>query len=192
MNKLVKTPKIIAPAFTVPMAVRDSTMLGDFADAWGLPQGDLPDINVWLALAVQEHPHHAAAKRYWDGVQQDMQMSPNTAPQKIYFCRTTMLGLVRLLCQPKVVGEGALALPAAWAVYQSFRALPIIDLLAEPQECDTQIAALLAEKSVQGVLPARLWTDAYLAALAQSSGLRLVTFDRDFERFGLARCVVLG
>jgi hypothetical protein len=28
-------------------------------------QGDLPDINVWLALAVQEHPHHAQAQRYW-------------------------------------------------------------------------------------------------------------------------------
>jgi uncharacterized protein len=118
-----------------------------------------------------------------------MQMSPNTAPQKIYFCRTTMLGLVRLLCQPKVVGEGALQLPAAWAVYQSFRALPMIDLLAEPADCDAQIAASL---TAQGTLPARLWTGAYLAALASSSGLRLVTFDRDFARFNLARCAVLG
>ncbi|MFY7913869.1 MAG: PIN domain-containing protein [Rubrivivax sp.] len=40
-------------------------------------------------------------------------------------------------------------------------------------------------------LPARLWTDAYLAALARASGLRLVTFDRDFERFGLERCLIL-
>jgi uncharacterized protein len=189
MNKRVKAPQIQAPVTYVPMQVRDSASLGGLGNAWGMAQGDLPDINVWLALAVQEHPHHLAAKRYWDGMQQDMQMSPNTAPQKIYFCRTTMLGLVRLLCQPKVVGEGALQLPAAWAVYQSFRALPMIDLLSEPADCDTQIAALL---TAQGTLPARLWTDAYLAALASSSGLRLVTFDRDFERFNLARCAVLG
>ncbi|MCF8159336.1 MAG: hypothetical protein K9J76_01400 [Polaromonas sp.] len=38
-------------------------------EAPGLPRslptsitGDLPDINVWLALAVQEHPHHAFAR----------------------------------------------------------------------------------------------------------------------------------
>lgn len=170
------------------MAVRDSTAMGGFSGAWGQPQGDLPDINVWLALAVQEHPHHAAAKQYWQGVQQDMQMTPHTAAQKIYFCRTTMLGLVRLLCQPKVVGEGALQLPAAWDVYQNFRALPIIDLLAEPAGCDTQIQSLL---TAQSSLPARLWTDVYLAALAHSSGLRLVTFDRDFERFNLPRCQLL-
>ena len=35
-------------------------------------------------------------------------------------------------------------------------------------------------------VPPRLWTDAYLAATAQAGGLRLVTLDRDFERFGLA------
>jgi uncharacterized protein len=156
----------------------------------------LPGINIWLALAVQEHSHHLAAKRYWNGVQQDMQMShlvvSGATPKRIYFCRTTMLGLMRLmrlLCQPKVVGEGALQLPAAWAVYQSFRALPMIDLLPEPADCDAQIAALL---TAQGALPVRLWTGAYLAALASSSGLRLVTFDRDFERFNLARCAMLG
>ena len=32
-------------------------------------------------------------------------------------------------------------------------------------------------------LPARLHTDAYLAALAISNGWRLVSFDRDFKRF---------
>jgi uncharacterized protein len=188
MNKLVKPSKIQAPKTNLPMSVRDSAAMGNFGGAWGVPQGDLPDINVWLALAVQEHPHHAAAKHYWDDLQQDMQMTLSTAPQKIYFCRTTMLGLVRLLCQPKVVGKGALALPAAWAVYQNFRALPIIDLLAEPADCDAQIASLL---SAQGALPARLWTDAYLAALAHSSGARLITFDRDFERFNLPRCKLL-
>jgi predicted nucleic acid-binding protein len=37
-------------------------------------------------------------------------------------------------------------------------------------------------------LPPRLCTDAYLAALAIANGWRLVSFDRDFERFeGLER-----
>jgi len=34
-------------------------------------------------------------------------------------------------------------------------------------------------------MPPRLCTDAYLAALASANGWRLVSFDRDFERFEL-------
>ena len=42
-----------------------------------------------------------------------------------------------------------------------------------------------------GELPPRLCTDAYLAALAIANGWRLVSFDRDFERFrGLERLVL--
>lgn len=160
-------------------------------EAPGLPwlntspaSGDLPDINVWLALAVQEHPHHALARRYWAD-----EVTPLAADGQphAWFCRTTALGLVRLLCQPKAVGRGALDLPNAWKLYQTWRAQSLIGLLPDPASCDAAIDQLL--KTAQ---PApRLWTDTYLAALAHSSGLRLVTFDRDFERFGLARCRIL-
>lgn len=40
-------------------------------------------------------------------------------------------------------------------------------------------------------LPARLLTDAYLAAFAESAGLRMVTFDKDFERFEGLDCLRL-
>jgi len=146
--------------------------------------GDLPDVNVWLALAVQEHPHHMLARSYWESVVAQPAQMPGP---RVWFCRTTMLGLVRLLCQPKAVGPGALELAAAWALYQSYRAMPQIGLLADPIACDTRIAALLTSTQP----PARLWTDTYLAALAQASGLRLVTFDRDFARYGLQNCLIL-
>jgi len=146
--------------------------------------GDLPDINIWLALAVQEHPHHAFARAYWARV---VAASAADAQPRAWFCRTTMLGLVRLLCQPKVVGAGALDLPAAWHLYQSYRAMPQIGLLPDPLTCELEISNLLKRTQPH----ARLWTDTYLAALAQSTGLRLVTFDRDFERFGLTRALIL-
>ena len=146
--------------------------------------GDLPDINIWLALAVQEHPHHPFARAYWDSVVAEHRANPAA---RIWFCRTTMLGLVRLLCQPKAVGAGALALPDAWQLYQSYRAMPQIGLLPDPLTCDLEIGRLLSSTQPS----ARLWTDTYLAALAQSSNLRLVTFDRDFDRFGLSRCLIL-
>lgn len=155
---------------------------------WALTKpttGDLPDINVWLALAVQEHPHHASARLYWEDV---MAQSTTAIAPRLWFCRTTALGLVRVLCQPKAVGSGALDLAAAWRLYQSYRALPLIGLLADPLSCDSHINDLLTSTQPG----ARLWTDTYLAALAQSSGLRLVSFDRDFERFGLSNLLRLN
>ncbi len=98
-----------------------------------------------------------------------------------------MLGLVRLLCQPKVVGEGALTLAAAFALYQRFRALPAVGLLPEPAGCDAQLQGFVTART----MAPRLWTDAWLAAQAQAAGLRLVTFDQDFQRFDLQRCIVL-
>lgn len=174
-------------AARAPLQVREPPGL-----PWPLrpPQvaGDLPDINVWLALAVQEHPHHRAARQYWsDAVASAPGAAPAPAQPHIWFCRVTMLGLVRLLSQPKVVGKGALPLSGAWSLYQQYRSMSQIGLTAEPTDCDTHLQSLLAGQD----LPARLWTDAYLAALARASGLRLVSFDRDFQRFELERCLIL-
>lgn len=153
---------------------------------WPLrPQGDLPDINVWLALAVEEHPHHVTARAYWLGAS----ASGTASAPSLWFCRVTMLGLVRLLCQPKVVGEGALALDQAVALYGRFRAIPNVGLLADAEGCEARLQALIAAAAP---LPSRLWTDAYLAAMAQSAGLRLVSFDTDFRRFGSGHCLILS
>jgi hypothetical protein len=170
---------------TPPLVAREEPFL-PWSLRGGGASGDLPDINVWLALAVQEHPHHAAARRYWDEFQQAQQAAPHGADM-LWFCRTTMLGLVRLLCQPKVVGEGALTLSKAFALYQQFRALPGVGLLQEPPACEVRLQAWVTARA----LPARLWTDAWLAAQAAGAGLRLVTFDKDFLRFDLERCIVL-
>jgi uncharacterized protein len=129
---------------------------------------DLPDVNVWLALAVREHPHHAAAMAYW----------AEAAAARVCFCRVTMLGLVHLLTQPRLMGAAALDAHAALGLYERYMALPEIGLMAEPASTG---AAL--RRFVQAGLPGRMLTDAYLAAFAVGGGLRLVSFDRDFARF---------
>jgi hypothetical protein len=142
--------------------------------------GDLPDLNVWLALVVAEHPHHAAARRYWE----EQQAAPALGP-RLWFCRSTMLGLVRLLTQPKLMGDGALSLREAHAIYQQLRQTEGVDFARDSEAAD----ALLVTWSSEGPAPlsARLWTDAWLAASAESAGLRLVSFDVDFSRFALTR-----
>lgn len=131
--------------------------------------GDLPDVNVWLALALPTHVHHAAAARWWH----------SAAAQKVAFCRVTALGLLRLLCQPKVTGLDWLTPARACEQYQQFRTLPEVSFAQEPLTCEAAFMRL----ANHGSLPARLLTDAYLAAFAQSSKLRLVSFDSDFARF---------
>jgi len=145
--------------------------------AQALASGDLPDVNVWLALVHAGHPHHAAARRWW--------AAQRAGP--VWFCRVTMLGLVRLLSQPRVMGEGVLQAAGALGVYAQITQAPGVGLLPEPAGCEQAFRQL-----VQPDLPARLLTDAYLAAFAQSAGLRLVTFDRDFARFAGLQRVELG
>ena len=151
--------------------------------SWGLP-GDLPDLNVWLALVVQEHPHHALARRYWDDVAMGRVLG-----QKQHFCRATMLGLVRLLCQPKLMGEGVLGLAEAHAIYRQLRDTEGVAFCADAESADVILAEWAANPSTP--LPARLWSDAWLAATAEAAGLRLVSFDADFRRFSLTRCLIL-
>ena len=141
---------------------------------------DLPDINVWLALLIEEHPHHAVAHRYWN---------ENEAGRLRMFCRTTMLGVVRLLCQRKLMGAAVLNLPQAWSTYRSLRGAVDVGFQSDRESADTLLASWLG--TVDKPLPAKLWTDAWLAALAESSGLRLVSFDRDIKRFPLTRSLLL-
>ena len=55
---------------------------------------DIPDLNLWLALIDADHAHHARARRYWE----------QEATSEIAFCRVTMLGLLRLLTNSRVMG----------------------------------------------------------------------------------------
>jgi predicted nucleic acid-binding protein len=52
---------------------------------------DLLDVNVWLALADENHAYHKTAIAYW----QDQ-----SAPE-IAFCRVTALSFLRLSTHPK-------------------------------------------------------------------------------------------
>ena len=77
---------------------------------------------------------------------------------------------------------------AAWTVYRAFRGLPGVGLLAEPDDCDLQVQALMSAQA----LPAHLWTAVYLGALSQATGVRLVSFNPELKRLALDRWLLLG
>jgi len=87
---------------------------------------DLPDVNVWLALAVADHPHHRRASTYWH----------EEAGRQLAFCRITSLGFLRLITQRQVMGEKPLSVPEAWHAYEAFRELPEVAFAAEPKGCE--------------------------------------------------------
>jgi len=139
---------------------------------------DLPDLNVWLALACPEHSHHGEAVHYWE----------QQAAEQVLFCTVTALGLVRLVCQPKLMGSAVKSAAEASALLEAFWQQPGVSL-AMPERAGWDLFHQLLRG---GALPARLCTDAYLAALAIANGWRLVSFDRDFDRFSGLERLALG
>jgi toxin-antitoxin system PIN domain toxin len=135
---------------------------------------DLPDLNVWLALTWPGHSHHQQAVHYWE----------QQAADQVLFCTVTALGLVRLVSQPKLMGVAVKNAAEASALLHALCQQPGVQL-AEPEHNGWEVFHQLLRIAE---LPAQLCTDAHLAALAIANGWRLVSFDRDFERFeGLVR-----
>ena len=130
---------------------------------------DLPDVNLWLALAVGDHVHHDRARRYWF----------DESAEQVAFCRVTVLGLLRLTTNATVMGGKPLTAAEAWSTYRAFRQLDEVFLATGEDGCEDVLGWWVMGSTV---IP-RLWTDAYLGALAKASGWRLVSFDGDFTRF---------
>ena len=134
-----------------------------------MPEIDLPDINVWLALTCEDHQHHHRARGYWE----------NEGASRVCFCRVTMLGLLRLATNVKVMDNRPFTPAEAWKIYRDFIALPEVSFLGEATDLEVQFAAY----SDADAFPANRWTDAYLAAFARDTNCRLVSFDAGFDRF---------
>lgn len=134
-----------------------------------MPAVDLPDTNVWLALTCEDHAHHRRARRYWE----------KESASQFAFCRVTMLGLLRLASNAKVMQDRPFNPEEAWNTYRDFLALPEVVFISEPTDIEVQFAAWSESAS----FPSSRWTDAYLAAFAHTTGCRMVSFDSDFLRF---------
>jgi toxin-antitoxin system PIN domain toxin len=134
----------------------------------------LPDVNVWFALAVEEHQHHAAARRWWDDV-----------TGTLGFLRLTQIGLLRLLTSPVPMGGKPLTNAQAWGVYDGFLSDERVHRFAET----TQDDLFRRYSSVAHASP-KIWADAYLLGYAAASDAVVVTFDQAFSSYS-APCRIL-
>jgi len=127
-----------------------------------------PDVNVWFALAVADHPHHRPALAWW-----------NQESSLAGFSRLTQLGLLRLLTTASAMGGQPLTNEEAWRVYDGFLSDNRVRLFPELPP----IEDLFRSSSSGGHNSPKVWVDAYLAAYAAASNATVVTFDRAFAQY---------
>jgi toxin-antitoxin system PIN domain toxin len=133
-----------------------------------------PDINVWLAIAAPEHQHAAVAKRWWE---QETGI--------IAFSRLTQLGFLRLMTKVTVMDGKPLTITAAWRVYDRLYEDDRVTFVPEPVEVETRFR----EKASGKTASPKVWADAWLLAVAQAAGGRLVTLDQALASRG-AYCLI--
>lgn len=128
-----------------------------------------PDINVWVALTWQGHIHHVIARRWFSSVD---------ASGRLFFCRFTQLGLLRLLTSEVVMGaDEVMDQVSAWKTYDRWLQDERVAFLDEPADLEREFRTLtrLRHPAVKD------WADSYLAAFAGASNLTVVTFDRGLQ-----------
>ncbi len=125
-----------------------------------------PDINVWIALTYDGHVHHGVAASWFASLGAD---------SRLFFCRFTQLGLLRLLTAEAVMGRAETMNQAqAWQAYDRWLEDDRVSFLEEPPGLERIFRTLTRQRR-----PApKDWADSYLSAFAAASQLSVVTFDR--------------
>lgn len=134
--------------------------------------GCLLDSNIWIALTFSSHPGHQAASSA-------MALAENRPAS---FCRSTQQSFLRLVSTPALArqyGAGELTNDDALQLLERFMASPFVDYREEP----VGLFPLWRQLAGRATAAPKAWMDAYLAAFAIASGLKLVTLDYDFVAF---------
>ena len=126
------------------------------------------------------HPHHQIALQWAKSLD---------AREKIFYCRFTQLGMLRLLTNKVAMGEAVLSMNRAWAIHDQF----IVSywrtiMVEEPQGTEE----LLRRFTKSDQSSTKLWADAYLAAFAEAANFRLVTFDKGLARLASGTLLLGG
>lgn len=144
---------------------------------------NLCDSNIWLALALSKHVHHARARRWFEAVDE---------AASVAFCRQTQQAVLRLLTNAAVLapyGNPPLSNREAWDVLAALMGDDRVVFVAEePPGLDSRWTGF----ALRDTASPKLWMDAYLAAFAAAAGHRMVTTDTAFRQFAGLELLVLG
>ena len=123
-----------------------------------------PDINVWLAVLLEDHVHRSAARHWWEQDCSDV----------LAFVRFTQIGVLRLLTTAAAMNGRPLSMVEAWAAYDCLFADERVAFVGEP----TGLEQTFRQISQASQASPKLWADALLVGFAQQCGAEIVTFDQ--------------
>jgi toxin-antitoxin system PIN domain toxin len=136
---------------------------------------NFPDVNVWMALLLENHIHRQAARLWWQA-----------ADAAIAFTRFTEISVLRLLTTAAAMDGKPLGINEAWRAYDRLFADERVCFMPEPPEIEKRFRLNTRGRSASP----KVWADAWLLAFAQSADGTLVTFDRALAARS-ARCLLL-
>lgn len=138
----------------------------------------IADVNVLLPLLCGGHIAEKAAYDWFE----------NQGSGTIGWCLPVRLAILRHLSNPHIMGvplEPERALDV-WGELENDERL--FELGTLPPETERFLRQNVAGRQASP----KLWTDAWLAAVAEATGVRLVSFDKGFERFQLTSLELLS
>lgn len=139
----------------------------------------IADANVLLPLLTEGHAHRAAALDWWE----------NCNDGDAGLCLPVRIALLRLLTNTRVMGSGILRPEQAWDAVDWLIKDPGICLIDRIPSTH----ANYWRANIEGREPSpNLWTDAWLAALAQATDCEMTTFDKGFRSFAKLRLCLLS
>ena len=130
----------------------------------------IADANVLLPVLTEGHAHRTPAVEWWESCDDG----------DVGLGLPVRMALLRLLTNIRVMGSGTLRPEQAWDAVDHLINDPRIWLIDQtPQAHAKHWRANVARREPSP----DLWTDAWLAALAQATGCEMITFDRGFRSF---------
>lgn len=130
----------------------------------------IADANVLLPLLTEGHAHREPANRWWEAC----------GDGDVGLSLPVRMALLRLLTNSRVMGSGTLRPSQAWAAVQCLIDDPRVSVV---EQAPTAHAKVWHDNVARREPTPALWTDAWLAALAQARDCEMVTFDRGFRSF---------
>lgn len=130
-----------------------------------------PDVNVLVAASRTDHPHHAIARTWLEGV-----LAATESGGTVTLMPMVIASVLRLVTSPKIFVQPTPTVDAV-AFIDAILATPGVQLADLGPEWP-KLRQLCLDKQLSGNdLP-----DAWLAAAVDHQAEHLVSFDRDFKR----------
>lgn len=130
-----------------------------------------PDVNVLLAAARSDHPHHAVARGWLEET-----LIASGAEARVTLMPMVLASFLRLVTSPRIFREPT-AVGEAVAFVDALLDTPGVALGALGPEWTRLRQLCLDRQLARNDLP-----DAWLAAAVEHLGEHLVSFDRDFRK----------